>query len=189
MAASVFVGASAMCVVALPGLCAHVGEGMSPCVCARLWCEYVPMPACRCVVVLGLPYPNPSDPELQQRMAHMDATAAAAAADAASGAAGQVQHMGISGRCGSHHNKPNNRHQEQAAPTSMRTWNHRQSRAAVPPVQVSASKLPAYRIAASIPLGEGGAMICRWCNTDKQCCKPWRGRMPPACNFGLLRVQ
>jgi chromosome transmission fidelity protein 1 len=29
----------------------------------------------RCVVVLGLPYPNPSDPELRERMAHFDALA------------------------------------------------------------------------------------------------------------------
>lgn len=31
----------------------------------------------RCVVVLGLPYPNPADPELQERMAHFDKQAAA----------------------------------------------------------------------------------------------------------------
>jgi chromosome transmission fidelity protein 1 len=33
----------------------------------------------RCVIVLGLPYPNPSDPELRERMAHFDALAASGA--------------------------------------------------------------------------------------------------------------
>eukprot|EP00887_Chlorella_sp_A99_P000340 scaffold13.g340.t1 len=37
----------------------------------------------RCVVMVGLPYPNPSDPELQERIAFADRTAAAAAAGAA----------------------------------------------------------------------------------------------------------
>lgn len=31
--------------------------------------------ACRCVVMVGLPYPNPKDPELRERMAFMDANA------------------------------------------------------------------------------------------------------------------
>jgi chromosome transmission fidelity protein 1 len=34
-------------------------------------------PACRCVVVLGMPYPNPSDPELQERMCFLDAASKA----------------------------------------------------------------------------------------------------------------
>ncbi len=34
-------------------------------------------PACRCVVVLGMPYPNPSDPELQERMRFLDAASRA----------------------------------------------------------------------------------------------------------------
>jgi len=38
----------------------------------------------RCVVMLGLPYPNPSDPELRERMRFYDAAAAAAAAASAS---------------------------------------------------------------------------------------------------------
>jgi len=42
----------------------------------------------RCVVVLGLPYPNPSDPELRERMAHFDALAAAANVGGAAGAGG-----------------------------------------------------------------------------------------------------
>jgi chromosome transmission fidelity protein 1 len=36
-------------------------------------------------VVLGMPYPNPSDPELQERMRYLDATAAAPTAAAAPG--------------------------------------------------------------------------------------------------------
>ena len=44
----------------------------------------------RCVVVLGLPYPNPSDPELRERVRYLDGAAArrAAAAPAAAAAAG-----------------------------------------------------------------------------------------------------
>lgn len=46
----------------------------------------------RCVIMVGLPYPNPSDPELQERMRFMDrqaaASSAAAAAGSAAGAAG-----------------------------------------------------------------------------------------------------
>jgi chromosome transmission fidelity protein 1 len=38
--------------------------------------------AARCVIVLGMPYPNPSDPELQERMRYLDAAAAAAPAAA-----------------------------------------------------------------------------------------------------------
>lgn len=41
----------------------------------------------RCVVVLGLPYPNPSDPELRERMRFLDEAAAVAAAPAAAVAA------------------------------------------------------------------------------------------------------
>jgi Helicase C-terminal domain len=33
----------------------------------------------RCVVMMGMPYPNPADVELRERMAFMDAAAAAAA--------------------------------------------------------------------------------------------------------------
>ncbi len=32
--------------------------------------------SCRCVVVIGMPYPNPSDPELRERMAYLDVRAA-----------------------------------------------------------------------------------------------------------------
>lgn len=39
---------------------------------------------CRCVVVVGMPFPNPSDPELRERMAYFNASAAAAAAAAPS---------------------------------------------------------------------------------------------------------
>lgn len=39
----------------------------------------------RCVVMVGLPYPNPQDPELLRRMAFMDAAAASSAAACASG--------------------------------------------------------------------------------------------------------
>lgn len=41
---------------------------------------------CRCVVMVGLPYPNPSDPELQERMHFADRAAAVAASAAAAGA-------------------------------------------------------------------------------------------------------
>ena len=34
---------------------------------------------CRCVLVLGMPYPNPADPELRERMRFMDTVAATAA--------------------------------------------------------------------------------------------------------------
>lgn len=47
----------------------------------------------RCVVMVGMPYPNPTDPELCERMAFMDAMAAAndaAAAPAGSGSKGTV---------------------------------------------------------------------------------------------------
>ena len=33
---------------------------------------------CRCVVMIGMPYPNPQDPELRERMVFMDAQHAAA---------------------------------------------------------------------------------------------------------------
>lgn len=42
---------------------------------------------CRCVVVVGLPYPNRADLELQERMKHLDQQAAAAAAGATAAAA------------------------------------------------------------------------------------------------------
>ncbi|WIA09167.1 hypothetical protein OEZ85_008578 [Tetradesmus obliquus] len=41
----------------------------------------------RCVVMLGMPYPNPSDLELKERMAYLDKQAAAAAAPAAAASA------------------------------------------------------------------------------------------------------
>ena len=50
---------------------------------------------CRCVVMIGMPYPNPQDPELRERMIFMDAQHAAAqmpAGDSSPAAAqGQVQ--------------------------------------------------------------------------------------------------
>ena len=39
----------------------------------------------RCVVVLGLPYPNPQDPELRERMHYMNASAAKVTAGSISG--------------------------------------------------------------------------------------------------------
>lgn len=50
----------------------------------------------RCVVMAGLPYPNPSDPELQERLRYIDRTAAAAAA-AAGGSAGSAAGAGGTG--------------------------------------------------------------------------------------------
>ncbi|PSC69979.1 putative ATP-dependent RNA helicase DDX11 [Micractinium conductrix] len=45
----------------------------------------------RCVIMVGLPYPNPSDPELQERMRFMDSLAAAGTAGtAAAGTAAQA---------------------------------------------------------------------------------------------------
>lgn len=41
----------------------------------------------RCVVVLGLPYPNPADPELQERMRYMDSAPTALCPSASSAAA------------------------------------------------------------------------------------------------------
>lgn len=40
------------------------------------------MLACRCVVVVGMPYPNARDPELRERMLYLDASASTRAAPA-----------------------------------------------------------------------------------------------------------
>lgn len=47
---------------------------------------------CRCVVMVGMPYPNPADPELRERMAFMDAAASAArtSGTAAAGSTGSA---------------------------------------------------------------------------------------------------
>ncbi|KAG2440974.1 hypothetical protein HXX76_003827 [Chlamydomonas incerta] len=51
----------------------------------------------RCVVVLGLPYPNPSDPELRERMRYLDEAAAAAAPAAAVAPAAAATAAGAAG--------------------------------------------------------------------------------------------